>query len=278
MLYELGLLIQIIPALAGSIYARPREYNAIQKIIVAVVMSLTLYYGFTSGTRSVLAGYVITFAGTYFLTKCDIKRSQVLLLGGAGLVLMSIGMFYMLEFRNQGLSNFSFGSDSRYDTVFVDLNMINISKLIEVFPNTYEFLGLEIPFNALIRPIPRALWPGKPEGLSTGIEDALGVRGMTLSCTFIGEAYMAGGVIAVLVFSLMFGAAAAMWNGVAREMDSAISQLLYASGFVCAAVAMRSMLAMLPVMLPTLALWLYIRYWLQLYSGPRLGAIGRNKT
>src|SRR5262249_41159890 len=144
-------------------------------------------------------------AGTYFLTKCDIKRSQVLLLGGAGLALMLIGMFYMLEFRNQGLSNFSFSSDSHYDTVFVDLNIVNISKLIELFPNTYEFLGLEIPFNALIRPIPRVLWPGKPEGLSTGIEDALGVRGMTLSCTFVGEAYMAGGFFAVLVFSLMFG-------------------------------------------------------------------------
>src|SRR5260370_724235 len=72
LLYELGLLIQIIPALAGSIYARPREYNTIQKLIVAAVLLLTFYYGFSSGTRSVIAGYVIAFAGTYFLTKCDI--------------------------------------------------------------------------------------------------------------------------------------------------------------------------------------------------------------
>jgi len=104
------------------------------------------------------------------------------------------------------------------------------------------------------------LWPGKPEGLSAGIEEALGVRGMTLSATIVGEAYMAGGLLAVLLFSLLFGAAASMWNGVARDGNS--SRLLYPSGLVCAALSMRSMLQMVPLMLPTLALWFFLRYLL----------------
>ena len=57
---------------------------------------------------------------------------------------------------------------------FVDYNIVNVSQLTEVFPASFEYLGLEIPLNALIRPIPRVLWPGKPEGLSVTIETALG--------------------------------------------------------------------------------------------------------
>ena len=45
------------------------------------------------------------------------------------------------------------------------------------FPRTHPFLGFEIPYQALIRPIPRAIWPGKPEGLSMTIEDVMEVEG-----------------------------------------------------------------------------------------------------
>ena len=134
---------------------------------------LTLFYGFASGTRSVIAAYAITFAGTYFLANRSLKRGRLLLFGGATLASFSSAMNYMLEFRNQGLDNFSFSDKREYETVFVDLNIVNISTLTQLFPSQYDFLGFEIPFNALIRPIPRVLWPGKPEGLSTTIEEAL---------------------------------------------------------------------------------------------------------
>src|SRR5262249_32962670 len=153
---------------------------------------------------------------------------------------------------------------------FIDRNIIAVSRLTEAFPNSYEFLGLEIPFNALIRPIPRVLWPGKPEGLSVGIEDALGVTGMTVACTFVGEAYMAGGLLAVLLMSLFFGALAEMWNRVGSNNNQRFAQLLYVSGFLCATIAMRSMLSMVPLMLPTLALWLYGKLWLRRSSVQRL--------
>lgn len=177
-------------------------------------------------------------------------------------MLVTISIIYMLEFRGVGLRDFSF-LERQYDTLFIDNNIVNIAQLTQIFPESHDYLGLEIPFNALIRPIPRFLWPGKPEGLSTSIEAALGVSGMTLSCTFVGEAYMGGGLIAVLLAALLFGAGAEMWNRLRYNMFSQFAQLLYASGFLCAAIAMRSMLSMVPLMLPTLALWLYGRFWLR---------------
>jgi len=267
LLYEVGALIYLIPPLAGLIYARPKDYKLSVKIVATTVLLFTLFYGFSSGTRNVLATYVITFAAIYFLAKPQISLRQALLLGVPMLVVSLIAMVYMLSFRTVGLSNFyssSAGLDSA--SVFVDHNIVNVSHLTAEFPSVFDYLGLEIPFNAVIRPIPRVLWPGKPEGLSVTIESALGAApGMTLSCAFVGEAYMAGGLVAVLIISLVFGAAAAMWNRVGNS-NLQFAQLLYASGFLCAALAMRSMLSMVPFMLPTIALWIFGKLWLPRFS------------
>ena len=260
LLYELGMLISLIPPVCGLIYARAREFNFVQKLVVTAVLALTLWYGFATGTRNVLATYLITFIGAYLLVKPRIRTLQAILVGVLSFIVLFVATTYMLEFRKIGIANFSF-TDSQYEGVFFDHNIVNVSRLTTVFPIEYEFLGFEIPYNALIRPVPRVLWPDKPEGLSVSIEQALGARGLTVSCTFVGEAYMAGGFIGVLIFGLMLGAAAALWNRVGEDLSSPIRQLVYVSGFACASIAMRSMLSMVPLMLPTLALWIYSRVW-----------------
>jgi len=268
LLFEVGALIFLIPPVAGLIYARSNEYTLLQKLIVTIVLVFTFYFGFTSGTRSVLVTYVITFGGAYFLATRQITLRKVLILSVPMLVLLFFASIYMLEFRKIGLSNFSFAESN--DTFFVDYNVVNISHLLEKFPDQFEFLGFEIPFNALIRPIPRVLWPGKPEGLSVSIETALAAGpGVTIACTFVGEAYMAGGLLAVLFISLVFGMAAELWNRVGSNSNGQFAQLLYVSGFLCATIAMRSILSMVPFMLPTLALWIFGKLWLPRWSIPR---------
>src|SRR5262249_39146954 len=147
---------------------------------------------------------------------------------------------YMLEFRDVGISNYSF-SDQSPDTFYIDRNMVILSKLTNSFPAIYNFLGLEIPYQMLVHPIPRVLWPGKPEGLTTTIESVIGVDQATLACTFVGEAYIMGGMLGVVLTGIVLGAAAEMWNRIRQDANSAFSQLLYASGFFCAAITMRSM-------------------------------------
>jgi oligosaccharide repeat unit polymerase len=268
-LIEVGALINLIPPIAGFIYSHAREYKFGQKLTVTIVLGLTYYYAFASGTRNVFATYIITFVGCYLLSKPHMNWRRALLFGLPMLAVLAVGTYFMLEFRSRGLGNFSFTED-RPINIFVDYNMINISRLTEVFPNPIGFLGFEIPYNAIIRPIPRLLWPGKPEGLSTGIEDALGAGdSVTLSCTFVGEAYMSYGFPAVLIFSLLFGAAAERWNRVGAGMNPRFARVVYASGFLCAAVGMRSMLT-------TIALWLFGKVWLSRSSRPAGRLVSRN--
>ena len=261
LLVEVGALIYLIPPLSGLIYARSRDFGTSQKIIVTIVILVTFYYGFTTGTRNILAVYVITFFGAYFLNREKISVWRVGLQGAAILALLLFVTSYMLEFRNVGISNFSFSDRSR-DTLFIDNNMVVISQLTNAFPNQYDFLGFEIPYHAVIHPIPRALWPEKPEGLSVTVESIAGTTQATISSTFIGEAYMTRGMLGVILAGILLGAAGEMWNRVGRNTNSPFAQLLYVSGFFCAAITMRSILWMSVTMLPTLALWLYGRLWL----------------
>jgi oligosaccharide repeat unit polymerase len=262
LLVEVGALIFLIPPLAGCIYAQASRYSMLQKSVVSALLIFTLYYGFSGGTRNVFGTYLIAFCGAHLALQPKITvKKLVTFVAPVGAVAL-IGMYFMLEFRNGGLGNYSF-SEAEFNGVFVDSNMIVISKLTEVFPRVHSYLGLEIPFHALIKPIPRAIWASKPEGLSVGIEDALGAEGLTLASTFIGEAYMAGGISGVLLVGLFFGGAAGRWNRMGLDLSSNYKLILYVSGFLAAAIGMRSLLSVAPTVLPTLALWLYGRLFLK---------------
>lgn len=264
LLYELSLLIYLLPPIAGFMFARAKQFSAIQKLFVIMVLGLTFFYAFAGGTRNVLGTYVIAMFGAYVLSKPDLNLKRLLIVGIPVAALLLFVSTLMLELRSAGGIS-SLGNEQRqYDTLYIDHNMVNISNLTNVFPDAVDYLGLEIPFQSIIKPIPRALWPGKPEGLSTSIEAALGsFDGVTtLACTFAGEAYMALGFAGVLIAGLFFGAAAGWWNHVGQDRNSSFSQILYASGFLCAAMSMRSLLTMVPFMLPTLAMWVIGKFWL----------------
>ena len=117
------------------------------------------------------------------------------------------------------------------------------------------YLGLEVPYLALIRPIPRALWKGKPEGLSSSIEHALGEfsGSITISASFAGEAYMAGGFFGVLLCALFFGAINGWWSHLMGPKNSELGILIYASGFFAAVISMRSLFTYTTALLPTVA-------------------------
>jgi oligosaccharide repeat unit polymerase len=264
LLYELNLLIYLLPPIAGFMFARVKQFSALQILFVILVLAVTFFYAFASGTRNVLATYVIALFGSYLLSKPELKLKRALMLGIPLTALLLFVSTLMLELRSAGGIGSLASRERQFNTLYIDHNMVNISNLTNVFPDAVEYLGLEIPYQSIIKPIPRALWPGKPEGLSTSIEAALGSYDgvTTLACTFAGEAYMAYGFVGVLIAGLLFGAAAGKWNQVGQKDDSSFSQILYASGFLCAAMSMRSLLVMVPYMLPTLAMWVIGKYLL----------------
>jgi hypothetical protein len=163
----------------------------------------------------------------------------------------------MLKFRDVGLRAYltePANPDAISETAyFVDYNLYNICLLCEVFPAKKDYLGWEIPYLALVRPIPRAIWSGKPEGMSTTIEEVVGAEGWTVSATFAGEAYMSGGFIAIGLIALGFGALTGWWSHLASSQNSELGILIYSSGFFATVISMRSLLVFTTALLPTVA-------------------------
>jgi hypothetical protein len=185
----------------------------------------------------------------------------VIVLSCVVLGLVSFASYYMLQFRKVGLEGYVQGREagSNEETLFIDNNLPTISRLTEVFPDRADYLGWEPVFFAIGRPVPRVLWPSKPEKLSISAEDALNMRGLTLSSTFVGEAYMMGGYLAVVVVGLSFGWLASWWNRFGSDLRSNANLILYASGFFAALISMRSTIWFTTAMLPTAAIWLYMK-------------------
>lgn len=257
LLVELGLFIYLIPPLAGIMIARRHRYGTFSLLMAIFALLFTFFYGFTSGTRNIFASYLVTFLIAYsFALPFARQKELIALCIGSGLI-MIFATYFMLQFRNVGFRNYLEGNyeppQSQERTLFVDYNLYAICRLVDVFPHKRGYLGWEIPYQALIRPIPRAIWSGKPEGLSSTIEDALGVEGVTISASFVGEAYMSGGMFAALVIALIFGAVTGWWSYLASPKNSELGILIYASGFFATVISMRSLFVFTTALLPTVA-------------------------
>ena len=259
MLYELNMLINLVPPLAGIILARRQRFGVISLTLVVCGFLLTLFIAIAGATRSVLATYLITFIIGFAFAAPKGRKKELLILSGAATALMMFGTVAMLHIRSQGLKKFLNGeaafSITKADTLYVDYNLCNIANLTTVFPSRVPYLGLEVPYLALIRPIPRALWKGKPEGLTNSIEHALGdfTGKITISASFAGEAYMAGGFFGVLLCGLFFGAVNGWWSHLMGPRNSELGVLIYSSGFFAAVISMRSLFTYTTALLPTVA-------------------------
>jgi len=263
LLHEFGMLIYIVPPIAGHLLSERKKYGSLHLVAIFAAFSFTLFYGFSSGTRNLLATYLATFLIAYALSASETKRKEIIAVTLVTVLVLIQSTTLMLDFRNIGLRNYITGhaelSQSTDEVFFVDNNLFAMAKIMQVFPQPYEYLGLEIPYLAIIRPIPRAIWPGKPEGMSVSIERALQAEdmGLTIAVTYLGEAFMSFGMTGVILSSLLLGSLLGWWNQYGRRDSSAFGCFVYASGFFAVTMTMRSLLILTTTILPTLLI-LYI--------------------
>jgi hypothetical protein len=254
---ELEMLIYLIPPIAGVILAKHRQYTSGQLLAISIGLGWTLCFGFFSGTRNVFDCYLVTFFIAYISATRQLSIRAFITIGIICIILLFISTKLVLQFREVGFRAYINGNvgalPPEEEGLFIDNNLYVICELVQIFPKHVPYLGWEVPYLAIIRPVPRALWPGKPEGLSTGIEKALGAEGLTLASTFIGEAYIAFGNVGVFLSGLFFGVLARWWSRFANHGNSDLGIFIYASGFFAASISMRSLFVFTTAILPTIA-------------------------
>ena len=271
LLHELQLLGYVLPPVAGVIFARWRSYSKFALVMVALTILLLWYSSFSGGTRNIFAIQIAGLLAGYYVVQRQIKLKFLV-----PIVIFSVGSFVilaqmMLEFRNIGLGKYVsegyYTSDYREfrreylaekeqeSGYFVDYNLYSFSQIGGVFPDLYDYIGWNLVYVALTKPIPRAFWPGKPTDLKTGIEEALGADGSyTIAVTWVGEAYMAGGVLWIIAVGLFIGGFCCYWNTLAHYAQNTYPLIVFASGFYAVLLLMRSLQFFTTSILPSIAL------------------------
>ena len=267
LLHELELILELVPPIAGVIFGRRKKFTGLQLFITACGFLYVLFYGFSGGTRNVMATYLVTFLIGYAFAMPRERRKELVFVSGACAVLLVVSSVFMLRFREMGLGYYVAGGykynveESAGESLFIDYNLYAISRIVEKIPAQHPYLGWEVPYLAAIRIVPRAIWHDKPEGMSISIEDILGVTDLTVAASFVGESYMSGGWVAVFAAGIFFGVITGWWSHLASARNSELGILIYASGFLAAVISMRSIFVFTTAMLPT-ALALGVGYFI----------------
>lgn len=261
-LSELNLLLYIVAAFGGFIFANVKSYRPSARVAVAAILLFMTFFDFCEGARNVLLIKAGLFLATFFMASRHTHTLRLIAITVSGVALLWVVSGYMLDFRNQGLGSYlSNGAQQQQtDGFMIDNNMVSIARIVGVFPDPYPFPGSDIVVDIFTKWVPRALWPGKPVAWSTSVEDALATGGgYTLALTYVGEAYLIAGYPSLIIVSLLIGAMTSWWNRVGFAARSNLDLVYYSSGFFAAALGMRSIQFVTIAIVPTVAFYLFGR-------------------
>lgn len=257
LLFETNMLLYLVPPAAGIIVGRMRTYGVMVIAATFCMLAFSMFYAVTTGTRNMFAAFLLTFLVSYVLMTPERRKISIVLAASAALGLLVLSTEFILESRNIGLSAALDTPEEMRparDDFFVDYNLWAIGVAIDNIPAHYDYMYFEIPIVALVRPVPRVIWPSKPTDLSFSLEEAAGVYGnMTMSSTFVGEAYESFGYLGVILLGFLFGGVGRWWTIQAADAGTELGFLVYAAGLFSLVLGMRSVTYIVPGLLPAIA-------------------------
>lgn len=204
-----GLMILLLLFLISS----GRKLSRVQKIVLGISFVYLAYTTYNPNFRFTLIGWTVAGLFLYVRGRSSYKKSFLYLVGGGGLLLaFSIGGLVRNP-KYKDLSKFTFEelSYAAFERFVVaeDVNFLDgFMMIIQVYPDYLDYQKGFAHFEILLRPIPRAIWPGKPVGgyaNRLGLNDNMGGGGVGISPSIYGTFYEEGGVVGIFLFSVIYG-------------------------------------------------------------------------
>ena len=108
------------------------------------------------------------------------------------------------------------------------------------FPDYHDYVGLQPLYYAVVRPIPRALWHGKPASAGYDLAEMLGMKNVSLTQSIVGELYASHGFLALLIGGFVFGRLAGMLNNLLTQAIGPSRSLIYGLSLMALFASLRS--------------------------------------
>lgn len=233
----------VLPSLTALLIARrgftPQAWFS---ILLSGIMIAFLSQG--GGRR--LIGVTVGAAILVWIQSQKALNVRRLTLAAAAALALLAGMQFMLNIRTIGYQEFVLrGGESEIDYLHVDDNFLRLSQVIELVPQDYPHVGFAQLWFTAVRPVPRVLWPGKPLDPGFDLPSIVGMKGVSLSTSIIGEWYLSFGWIAVVFGGWFHGRLARTANVLREREEFRVNPVVYGLAVMVLVSGMRSMLELM---------------------------------
>ena len=195
------------------------------------------------GGRRIIGVMVGAAVCTWLLSQPKPQWKHLIIVLATFLALLFV-MQMILIFRNVGIlkafSEDASASFSKQKSLHIDDNFLRLCQLTGIIPEQHPYTTWRWVLWVAVRPIPRVFWPGKPNTPGFSLPDFLGMKGVSLSMSTIGELYMAYGFLGCFFGGVIYGKLAKTLASVLEYNRSPGSIVIFSAGLLALFAGMRS--------------------------------------
>ncbi len=225
----------VLPSLTALLIVR-RGF-AFQTWVAIVLSAIMLAFLAQGGGRRII-GVTVGAAIIVWVQSQPSLNLRKILVAGAAMIGLLWAMQFMLNIRTIGYDEFMFSGKSDYDYLHVDDNFLRLAQIIQLVPGQHDYVYFQQLIFTAVRPVPRVFWPGKPIDPGFDLPTEVGMKGLSLSTSIIGEWYLSYGWIAVLLGAYLHGRLARSAN---ELRQSTANPIVFALAVMVLVSGMRSM-------------------------------------
>ena len=242
----------VLPSLTALLIVRR---GFVPQTWVAIVLSGIMVAFLAQGGGRRLIGVTVGAAIIVWIQSQPAINIRKLALVGVAAIGLLAGMQFMLNIRSVGYEEYAYRGTSNYDYLHVDDNFLRLSQVIQIVPAEHQHVGFQQLIFTAVRPVPRVFWPGKPVDPGFDLPSIVGMKGVSLSTSIIGEWYLSFGWIAVFFGGWLHGRLARTVNVLRESAEYRNNPIVYGLAVMVLVSGMRSMLELVLMSYALIAWW-----------------------
>jgi oligosaccharide repeat unit polymerase len=250
----------VLPSLAALLIAREGLFR-ISSLFAVACSALMLLFLSSGGSRRIV-GVTVGAALMVYVQLSGSRRGKNVVVVAAVAIAMAWSAQFMLNIRTAGYEEFQRG-ESGYDYLHVDDNFLRLAQIIDLVPRRRDYVYSKQIVFTLVRPVPRVLWPGKPINPGFDLPTEVGMKGVSLSSSIIGEWYLSYGWWAVVIGAWLHGRLAAAANSLREIGRQYGNPIIFSMSVMVLMAGMRSMQDLVLMSYALIAWWAVNRYMLR---------------
>jgi hypothetical protein len=243
----------VLPSLTALLIAR-RGFT-LQSWLAVAASAIMLAFLAQGGGRRII-GVTVGAALLVWIQAQPVLKVRALVMAGAIAVLLAAFLQFMLNIRTLGYEEYLFRGSSDYDYLHVDDNYLRLAQVIELVPAEHPHVEYRQIWFTLVRPVPRVFWPNKPVDPGFDLPAVLGMRGVSLSTSIIGEWYLSYGWFALVLGAWLHGRLARTANQLRESEQFHANPIVYGLAVMILVAGMRSMQELVIMSYALVAWWI----------------------